>query len=214
MTSRQATIECRITTERKQQWKAYLEETYEVDTLSDLVRLAVEKERNDAHDQSPDLADPSAIDRLDNRLDHVSTQLTQIQTQLETLQSEAVSSQDAAIDQVISTVRSSLIEVPDTETFRELGTIEVTDPAVEARIEGTPARLAELLDVELSHVRRALRKADEQYPDVQYLPGDDGQRRYYRCNPQADHLTGNDETAADSSLPRSDRDPSCGGFDQ
>lgn len=214
MTSRQATIECRITTERKQQWKTYLEDTYEVDTLSDLVRLAVEKERNDAHDQSPDPTDPSAIDRLDNRLDHVSTQLTQIQTQLETLQSEAVSSEDAAVDQVVSTVRSSLIEVPDTETFRELGTIEGTDPAVEARIEGTPARFAEILDVELSQVRRALTKADEQYPDVQYIHGDDGQRRYYRCNPQADHLTGDDETIADSPLPKSDSDPSRRGFDQ
>lgn len=214
MTSRETTVECRIASDRKQQWKAYIADTSTVDTLSDLVRLAVEKERNDAYNQSTDAIDSTVINQFEDRLDRLSTQLAQIQTQLDSLESlhrETASSEDGNIAQLMREVVTHLIEVPDEKTFKELGRVEHTDPALTARTEGTPSHFADLLDVEPSRVRQALNQAENQYPDVHCIRGDDGTRRYYRRNPQADQSGSNDFPATNTVSVPTDHDRSFGG---
>jgi hypothetical protein len=180
MTNRTESIEVRVTSNRKEQWKSYVEQSDKHESLSGLIRLAVHQKVNN-QDQSAIQSTDGGLPDITAQLDEYNETLQQDIDKLEQLLTDEVSLGD--LDQLVDDLVSQLVEAPDAATFRELSVIRSNSTDIRARIEGTPSSLAHVLGVSKARMRRALARADEQHRDVQWIQSEWGEKRYYRQTP-------------------------------
>jgi hypothetical protein len=205
MARRGERIEVRVTQEEKDEINEWLDETGQYGSMSRLMRsLALEHVRNDEEDDERDAVDAEAIQNaVEIAMSDVTERLERIEDGLAHVDVAAGGATEESIDNLADDLARALGVYPDGKmpslyslieeevVEAEGDPLESSGDALEvAQKRGTANAWATYLDADLNRVRRALARAVDWYPDVQYTfdnPSDDGRdsinpekRRYYR----------------------------------
>jgi hypothetical protein len=182
---RKETVEVRVTESRKERWEKHVQESTEVANLSDFVRLACEQKISGAIDrESIDIPDVTVGEKVESEIKELDSKVNQVVRSLAELESELVTS--GTDDPLVDDLKALLIEVPDKKTFKQIKALESNHPNIKRQISGTPEALADILGVGTADAQQALVRAERLYPDVKYMLGGNGSRRYYRLNPDVE----------------------------
>lgn len=182
-TPRDEVVKTRVTKTEKTKFEEYVSQTNEFASISQFLRTA-------AHNYLSSDADPSVntgeiktavedgISGIETRLEEISNRLADVEQSIQ---------QDDEVDKLASDIYEELMlftddideEYDDIRDFNEAW-VEPNTAEEYAKLDGTPAAFAELFGVEVNKARRALSRALEMYPDIEYAVEQDGTRRYYR----------------------------------
>ena len=104
-------------------WEKYIEETPEVDSLSHLIRLSVERERQGKYTQAQQVAPDSPDDVLSGE---VLTTLRGIQTGIEDLEERLTAIEETQSAEASYDLRKAIYEIlpPDTELLSTIGIVD------------------------------------------------------------------------------------------
>lgn len=190
-------VTLKVTETQKDRWETYAEDNPEYDNLSDLVKLSVEKEMSGALDRE-------AVEQLDVSIDYddivraveaglsdVNERLESVDDRLADVESTVKTNDD--ISKLARDIYEEMVVVEDEAEMRELGPMVSQEVEEELAIQSTPGAWATLFDVDEEDARRALSRAVQLFPDVEYYRTSEGPRRYYRVDHNRDGGGGGDE---------------------
>ncbi|MFC5136220.1 MULTISPECIES: hypothetical protein [Haloferacaceae] len=179
-------VNVKVASEAKERWQEYADESMEVNSMSDLIRLSVEKEINGQREGS---------DSGSEHLEDISKTLKQIQTEIGKLDSrlervEHTTQEDPEISRLANNVFSLLPdEKPGSKKWeakrREIQALEHNEgerspEEFKAGWEGTPSALAEVFEVTELDMRKALEKLASDMSGRVRTTDHNGVERYWR----------------------------------
>lgn len=208
MTRRSERVTVKLTPQRKERWEEYAESESDYENLSDLVRLAVQKEMTGALDREAveeldiSMNTESLKQTVETAMGDITTDLESIQTDIAEIQNEIKHNDD--VQQLADDLAGQLPRTNSPDEFFDRhypanpNTRDLPEFDQETGIEkreialqwSTPEAWAAYLNESVGEVRRALERAREYYPDVQVFEhtwnttsseptGDLAGRRYY-----------------------------------
>ncbi|AHZ22861.1 hypothetical protein E6P09_02890 [Haloferax mediterranei ATCC 33500] len=189
MPNRTETIKVRVTPEKKAKFESYIEETGEFPSVSQLLRASA-----NSHIDEQDNATPTEIN-TDQVTNAVEIALSDVTERLERIEHEivrvdsAVQPQEEAVDDLADDIAVQLPVMDSGDEFREHQ--DVLRDATHGDLDGldltkemsTVGFWSDFVDADKNKTRRAISRAVQWYPDVQWTYDEDlGERRYYRTS--------------------------------
>lgn len=184
MPNRSELIQIRVTPGEKQQITEFVEETNEYESVSRMLRaLAHRHIATDGDMQQEASVDPDEIvDAVDTAMTDVTDQIERVEDTVAELESSV--DMDDEIGQLAHEIMSQLpvhesgddLPDPTTEIDKAAG-----GELLMAQQLSTVDAWATYLEIPVDKARRALARAQE-FPDVQYVEGSRGYRRYYKTS--------------------------------
>lgn len=183
MATREKVVKLRVTKAEKQKFEDHVSKTNEYASVSQFLRTAAYNHLEAGDEQSVNVdeiktAVEDGISGLEAELNSISERLADIE---QTVQ------QDDEVTKLADDIYEELMiftdEIDDEyENIRDFdeARVEASTAEERARLDGTPAAFAELFGEEVNQIRRALSRALDLYPDIEYVAEQDGTRRYYR----------------------------------
>ncbi|WP_232686519.1 hypothetical protein [Halobacterium zhouii] len=190
MPNRTERIMVRMTPQRKEKFEAFLEETGEYPSLSQLLRASanekVEGRMNDGETASIDAEEVTnaveiAMGDVTERLDRIEQEVGRVDT--------AVQPDEEDIDDLADDIAVQLPVMDDGSEFR--GMNEIMEERAHSGLSGldftremsTVGFWADFVESDNNKTRRALTRAASWYPDVQWTYDESmNERRYYRTS--------------------------------
>lgn len=183
MATRDKVVKLRVTESEKQDFENHVSKTNEFGSISQFLRTTAHNHLSSGDDQSVNAdeiktAVEDGISGLEAELNSISERLADIEQSVQ---------QDDDVAKLADDIYEELMVFTDDiddefEDIRDFDEARVEDSTAQerARLDGTPAAFAELFGEEVNQVRRALSRALDMYPDIEYVAEQDGTRRYYR----------------------------------
>lgn len=199
MAERDERIEIRVTQEEKDELREWIDDTGQYGSMSRLLRsvtLQHIRTDGDTESESVEIDNENIQDAVEIALSPVTKRLERIENGL--AQIDSTGGKEEEIDDLAQDiamelpVASSVDELPPLYTvYQESGYDENQDPLEFAKKASTATAWSGYVDADLNRVRRALVRATESFPDVEFgvsVPEDDryrvdgDPRRYYRVS--------------------------------
>lgn len=181
-------VNVKVPKSMKNRWDEYQDNSLEVNSMSDLVRLSVEKEINSEQSGSGSEGDTEHLENISKTLKQIQTEIGKLDSRLERV--ENTTQQDPEIDRLANDVFSLLPdEKPGSEGWearrREVQSIaksegERSPEEIKAGWEGTPRALAEVFEVTELDMRKALEKLASDMSGRVRTTDHNGKERYWR----------------------------------
>lgn len=171
-----------MTPNKKQRWEQAVDDNPEYDNLTDLVNLSVEREISGALDRDAvrDLdLDTSTLEDLDEHVREMAERLARVDDRVADIESTIKTDDDIA-----ELARELYEELPPLKHVKEIDVKPRSEMSADERLrhDSTPDARTNLYEVSADDARRALARAVELIPDVEWTETDDGRRRYYRID--------------------------------
>lgn len=191
MANRTETIKVRVTPERKQKFKNYIEDTGEYPSLSQLLRASANEKvegRMAGADNGSSIDADEITNAVEIALGDVTERLDRIEQEIERVDT-AVQPEEEDIDDLADDIAVQLPVMDDGSEFRR--TNEIMEERHHSgmsdfeftREMSTVEFWSDYVDADQNKTRRALSRAASWYPDVKWVYDEDmGERRYYRTS--------------------------------
>jgi hypothetical protein len=181
----------RMTPARKEKFEAYLEETGEYPSLSQLLRASANEKvegRMNGGSETASIDAEEVTNAVEIALGDVTERLDRIEQEVERVDT-AVQPDEEDIDDLADDIAVQLPVMDSGDEFRERnevlreGTYGDLDGIEFTRAQSTVGSWSDYVDADKNKTRRALSRAASWYPDVQWMYDDEmGERRYYRTS--------------------------------
>ncbi|WP_312910153.1 hypothetical protein [Natronosalvus caseinilyticus] len=176
MADRTETIGVRVTPAEREKFESHVEESDEFESLSRFLRIAAH--RHIVTDDQPEASIDSGeiVDAMEVALSDVSERLEELDNRLAEIDASVRSS-----DEIQSLTHEIISNLPTEDELVDAMNMEpMSSTSLEAaRSLSTVGAWASYFEVPEDKTRRALARAQE-FPDVKYIEGDYGYRRYYK----------------------------------
>lgn len=184
MPDRDETIKARVTNSEKEKFEQFLEKSNEFDSMSRFIRTIahshIDKDDEDGHTIDTDelkSAVEDGLTSLESELNEISERLADVEQSVD-VDDETASLANDIYEELLVITPSIDDEFEDIRDL-DAGRVEAASEE-KAKLDGSPQAFSELFAEDLNDVRRALSRAMELYPDVEYVTEENGMRRYYR----------------------------------
>lgn len=181
-------VNVKVPKSMKKRWDEYQDNSFEVNSMSDLVRLSVEKEINGQQSGSSSEGDTEHLENISKTLKQIQTEIGKLDSRLERV--ENTTQEDPEINRLANDVFSLLPDEKPGSDKWEAGRSEIqalehnegerSPEKFKSGWEGTPRALAEVFEVTELDMRKALEKlASDMSGRVRKTDYDD-KERYWR----------------------------------
>ncbi|MFC7018563.1 MULTISPECIES: hypothetical protein [Haloarcula] len=188
MANRTETIKVRVTPERKEKFEKYIEDTGEFPSVSQLLRASANAHIHQDDEQTTDIDPEQITSAIEIGLSDVHERLARIEQEVNRVDT-AVQPNNEDVDDLADDIAMQLPVMDSSKELRD------TNAIMEERAHSGMSDLeftkemstiefwADFVDADKNKTRRAINRATNWYPDVQWTYDENmGKRRYYRTS--------------------------------
>jgi|GEM_PF-5550227 len=188
MANRTETIKVRVTPDKKEKFEKYIEDTGEFPSVSQLLRVSANEHIKQDDEQTPDIDAEQLTNAVEDGLSDVHERLARIEQEVNRVDT-AVQPNKEDVDDLADDIAMQLPVMNSSEELRD------TNAIMEERAHSGMSDLeftkemstiefwADFVDADENKTRRAITRAANWYPDVQWTYDESmGKRRYYRTS--------------------------------
>lgn len=179
-------VNVKVAPEAKERWEEYANESFEVNSMSDLIRLSVEKEISGQPGESGDEPATDHLESINKTLKDIQSNIGQLENRLSRI--ETSTQQDPQIDKLANEIFPILPDMEpgtiDWKGQREKYQSQLGDEPFDSSLyhgwKGTVESVAKALDVNELDARKALEKLVSDMSGRIRTTEHDGIERYWR----------------------------------
>jgi len=188
MANRTETIKVRVTPAKKEKFEKYIEDTGEFPSVSQLLRASANAHIQQDDTQTTDIDPEQLTNAVEVGLSDVHERLARIEQEVNRVDT-AVTPNEEDVDDLADDIAMQLPVMDSSEEFRD------TNAIMEERAHSGMSDLdftkemstigfwSDFVDADENKTRRAITRAVNWYPDVQWMYDENmGKRRYYRTS--------------------------------